>query len=90
MWEGPKNIEYDIAGFTGLNNESVDWGMTMGITFIIGKTKSEVYYEVRIYNIFGLITISKVCSAGNEVAVYTSEDKIFAAPILQAFEKRRE
>ena len=34
-----KNIEYDIAGFTGLNNESVDWGMTMGITFIIGKTK---------------------------------------------------
>lgn len=37
--EGPKNIEYDIAGFTGLNNESVDWGMTMGITFIIGKTK---------------------------------------------------
>ena len=38
MWEGPKEIEYDIAGFTGLNNESVDWGMTMGITFIIGKT----------------------------------------------------
>ncbi len=37
VWEGPKNIEYDIAGFTGLNNESVDWGMTMGITFIIGK-----------------------------------------------------
>jgi len=38
-WEGPKEIEYDIAGFTGLNSESVDWGMTMGITFIIGKTK---------------------------------------------------
>ena len=38
MWEGPKEIEYDIAGFTGLNSESVDWGMTMGITFIIGKT----------------------------------------------------
>ena len=39
VWEGPKEIEYDIAGFTGLNSESVDWGMTMGITFIIGKTK---------------------------------------------------
>ncbi|MDI6722998.1 MAG: hypothetical protein QMD97_05535, partial [Candidatus Aenigmarchaeota archaeon] len=38
MWEGPKEIEYDIAGFAGLNNESVDWGMTMGITFVIGKT----------------------------------------------------
>jgi len=39
VWEGPKNIEYDMAGFSGLNSESVDWGMTMGITFIIGKTK---------------------------------------------------
>ena len=39
VWEGPKNIEYDIAGFTGLNSESVDWGMTMGIPFVIGKTK---------------------------------------------------
>lgn len=38
VWEGLKDIEYDIAGFTGLNSESVDWGMTMGITFIIGKT----------------------------------------------------
>jgi len=38
MWEGPKEIEYDIAGFTGLNSKSVDWGMTMGITFVIGKT----------------------------------------------------
>lgn len=37
-WEGPKDIEYDIAGFTGLNNESVDWGITTGITFVIGKT----------------------------------------------------
>ncbi|HHT9146171.1 MAG: hypothetical protein Q7J76_07220 [Candidatus Brocadiaceae bacterium] len=37
-WEGSKNIEYDIAGFTGLNNESVDWGITTGITFVIGKT----------------------------------------------------
>jgi hypothetical protein len=40
VWEGPKEIEYDIAGFTGLNSESVDWGMTMGITFTIGKTKN--------------------------------------------------
>lgn len=39
VWEGPKEVEYDIAGFTGLNSESVDWGMTMGITFFIGKTK---------------------------------------------------
>jgi len=39
VWKGPKEIEYDIAGFTGLNSESVDWGMTMGITFTIGKTK---------------------------------------------------
>lgn len=39
VWEGPKEIEYDIAGFTGLNSESVDWGITMGITFTIGKTK---------------------------------------------------
>ena len=38
VWEGPKEIEYDIAGFTGLNSKSMDWGMTMGITFIIGKT----------------------------------------------------
>ena len=38
VWEGPKEVEYDIAGFTGLNSESVDWGMTMGVTFVIGKT----------------------------------------------------
>lgn len=39
VWEGPNEMEYDIAGFTGLNSESVDWGMTMGITFILGKSK---------------------------------------------------
>lgn len=39
VWEGPKDIEYDIAGFTGLNRESVDWGVTMGITFHIGERK---------------------------------------------------
>lgn len=38
VWEGPKEIEYDIAGFTGLNSESTDWGMTMGITFFFDKT----------------------------------------------------
>ena len=38
VWEGPKEVEYDIAGFTGLNSESVDWGMTMGITFFFSKT----------------------------------------------------
>ncbi|GAN32256.1 MAG: hypothetical protein DYG83_12035 [Candidatus Brocadia sp. AMX2] len=37
VWEGPLNIDYDIAGFAGLNSESVDWGITMGITFFIGK-----------------------------------------------------
>lgn len=41
VWEGPKELEYDIAGFAGLNNESVDWGMTMGITFTVGKTKKK-------------------------------------------------
>ncbi|TVL99881.1 MAG: hypothetical protein CV087_16160 [Candidatus Brocadia sp. WS118] len=39
VWEGPLSIDYDIAGFTGLNNESVDWGVTMGITFFIGKRR---------------------------------------------------
>lgn len=29
-----------------------------------------------------------VCYAGNEVVVYTSEDKIFSEPVLQAFEKK--
>lgn len=38
VWEGLKDIEYDIAGFAGLNSESVDWGVTMGITFFISKT----------------------------------------------------
>lgn len=38
VWEGPLDIEYDIAGFTGLNTESADCGMTMGITFFIGHT----------------------------------------------------
>ncbi len=31
---------------------------------------------------------ARVCSAGNEVIVYTSEDKIFSEPVLQAFEKK--
>jgi len=39
LWEGPKAIVFDMAGFAGLNAESVDWGMTMGMTFTIGKTK---------------------------------------------------
>ena len=37
IWDGPKDMAYDIAGFTGLNHETVDWGMTMGVTFTIGK-----------------------------------------------------
>ena len=35
-----------------------------------------------------LVLLAKVCSAGNEVVVYTSEDKIFSEPVLQAFEKK--
>jgi len=35
-----------------------------------------------------LLLLSKICSAGNEVVVYTSEDKIFSEPVLQAFEKK--
>ncbi len=39
--------------------------------------------------IFTALLLSvKVCSAGNEVIVYTSEDKIFSEPVLQAFEKK--
>ena len=35
-----------------------------------------------------LFMLVKVCHAGNEVIVYTSEDKIFSEPVLQAFEKK--
>ncbi|MBU6391105.1 MAG: extracellular solute-binding protein [Planctomycetota bacterium] len=35
-----------------------------------------------------LFMLAKWCSAGNEVIVYTSEDQIFAEPILQEFEKK--
>ena len=35
-----------------------------------------------------LVLLAKVCSAGNEVVVYTSEDKIFSEPVLQQFEKK--
>lgn len=35
-----------------------------------------------------LFMLAKVCYAGNEVIVYTSEDKIFSEPVLQAFEKK--
>ena len=35
-----------------------------------------------------LLLLAKVCSAGNEVIVYTSEDKIFSEPVLQEFEKK--
>jgi hypothetical protein len=40
VWEGPKDIDYDIAGFTGLDGEGADWGITMGITFFICKKQS--------------------------------------------------
>ena len=35
-----------------------------------------------------LFMLAKWCYAGNEVIVYTSEDQIFAEPILQEFEKK--
>src|SRR3989304_982373 len=35
-----------------------------------------------------LVLSARVCLAGSEVVVYTSEDKIFSEPVLQAFEKK--
>src|SRR3990167_3114040 len=35
-----------------------------------------------------LCMLTKACYAGNEIVVYTSEDKIFSEPVLQAFEKK--
>src|SRR3989337_557468 len=35
-----------------------------------------------------LCMLTKACYAGNEVVVYTSEDKIFSEPVLQTFEKK--
>lgn len=35
-----------------------------------------------------LITLVKACYGGNEVVVYTSIDKVFSEPVLQAFEKK--
>jgi iron(III) transport system substrate-binding protein len=32
--------------------------------------------------------LANICPAGNEVIVYTSEDKIFSEPVLQEFEKK--
>ncbi len=37
VWEGPWNIEFDAATFWGLNSDSIDWGMTTGLTIFIGK-----------------------------------------------------
>jgi hypothetical protein len=30
-------MEFDAATFWGLNSDSIDWGMTTGVTIIIGK-----------------------------------------------------
>jgi iron(III) transport system substrate-binding protein len=35
-----------------------------------------------------VVLSASVCSAGSEVVVYTSEDKVFSEPVLQAFEKK--
>ncbi|MBS1258980.1 MAG: hypothetical protein MAG551_02044 [Candidatus Scalindua arabica] len=37
VWEGPWNMEFDAATFWGLNSDSIDWGMTTGITILMGK-----------------------------------------------------
>ena len=38
--------------------------------------------------VFVLLAMIKVCYAGSEVVVYTSIDKVFSEPVLQAFEKK--
>ena len=37
VWEGPWDLKFDAATFWGLNSDSIDWGMTTGVTIIIGK-----------------------------------------------------
>lgn len=35
-----------------------------------------------------IFMLAKACFAANEVVIYTSEDKVFSEPVLQAFEKK--
>jgi hypothetical protein len=37
VYEGPWNMEFDIATFFGLNSDSIDWGMATGFTIFFGK-----------------------------------------------------
>ncbi len=37
VWESPWDMKFDAATFWGLNGDSIDWGMTTGVTIIIGK-----------------------------------------------------
>ena len=37
VWECPWNLEFDAATYWGLNSDSIDWGMTTGVTIFIGK-----------------------------------------------------
>ena len=37
VWEGLWDMKFDAATFWGLNSDSIDWGMTTGVTIIIGK-----------------------------------------------------
>ncbi len=37
VWESPWNMEFDAVTFWGLNSDSIDWGMTTGVTIFIGK-----------------------------------------------------
>lgn len=37
VWKSPWNMEFDAATFWGLNSDSIDWGMTTGVTIFIGK-----------------------------------------------------
>jgi hypothetical protein len=37
VWESPWNLEFDAATYWGLNSDSINWGMTTGVTIFIGE-----------------------------------------------------
>ena len=40
LWESPWGIQFDGAAFTGLNRASLDFGVTVGLTYALGKKKA--------------------------------------------------
>ncbi len=36
VWRSPWNVDFDAATYWGLNSDSVDWGMTTGVTISFG------------------------------------------------------